>query len=294
MRKGILVVSLLVNIDLIIVLVVNKINILEKPIIESLSELTKILTHTYVSGIICSIIGVFLIAWGQVKISKIKIKKDFRCSEIIFSVTSEIDRVEKIAQEIPEIKGRIGEDEYKACCEKVYDFYKKNKINIDCRVSNIANKNNDILIESVQACFFLNLNFKVLGIVNNIKNRLPNIIEGSEELDNIYIKLEKEESNNEKEENIRELAERLSDFVKDLNLLAHYWNDLFMYLELDSDYYRKFFDVYASNYQGDNIFNHTQKEQEKIIEDIDKIVNKELNRKKNIYEKITSLLIKIT
>lgn len=287
MKNYIFVLSILLNVILIFVLAVERINVVDNLCI-------KVLENTYISGIICSIISVFIVIWGQVKISKIKIKQDLRCSEIIFDVTSEIDSVEKIAKEIPEIKGKIGEDEYKVCCEKVYDFYKKNKNTIDFIVLAIASKNNVILLESVQACFFLNLNFKILGIVNNIKNRLPNISEGNKELERIYIKLEKNESGNEREENIRLFALSLSYFVKDLVFLAHYWNDLFMYLEFDSDYYRKFFDVYASNYPGDNIFNHTQKEQKKIIADIDKIVNKELNRKKNIYEKITSLLIRIT
>lgn len=72
MRKGILVISILINIALIIVLVVNK-NIPAEPIIESISELTKVLKNTYVSGIICSIIGVFIVVWWQVAYSKVKL-----------------------------------------------------------------------------------------------------------------------------------------------------------------------------------------------------------------------------
>ena len=46
----------------------------------------------------------------------------------------------------------------------------------------LSDINNDILIESLQSCFFLNLNFKLLSIVNNIKNRLPNIRNGYPEI----------------------------------------------------------------------------------------------------------------
>ena len=56
-----------------------------------------------------------------------------------------------------------------------YKFYKEYEVDFEMMAYSLSCENNDILIESLQSCFFLNLNFKLLNIVNNIKNRLPNI-----------------------------------------------------------------------------------------------------------------------
>ena len=71
--------------------------------------------------------------------------------------------------------------DYLACrkleAEKYIEFYIKHRA--DFELSNLAltYHNNWILIESIQTVFFINLNFKLLSIVNNIKNRKPNLDE---------------------------------------------------------------------------------------------------------------------
>lgn len=50
-----------------------------------------------------------------------------------------------------------------------YKFYKEYEVDFGMMAYSLSCENNDILIESLQSCFFLNLNFKLLNIVNNIK-----------------------------------------------------------------------------------------------------------------------------
>lgn len=50
-----------------------------------------------------------------------------------------------------------------------YEFYKNNSGDVDIITLSLSYENNDLLIDSVQSCFLINLNFKLLSIVNNIK-----------------------------------------------------------------------------------------------------------------------------
>ena len=80
-----------------------------------------------------------------------------------------------------------------------YEFYKKNSGDVDIITLSLSYENNDLLIDSVQSCFLINLNFKLLSIVNNIKNRLPNLRKNYPEIKELYKKYELEK--NEKELN---------------------------------------------------------------------------------------------
>lgn len=288
MRKIVLGVSLLTNIILVLIILVDNIKILENPVINCLNGLANI----YVSGVVCSVIGVILIFAWQLKYSKYKLKKDFRCGEIMSVVAQELETVEKISKEMPSIHGRIGSDEYNKSCENVYEFYQKNKVKLWFSATVLSGHNNDILIESVQACFFLNLNFEVLGIVNNIKNRLPNIREGEEKLNDLYKQLEDKNNCTGRNESLCKFAEYLSRYVQHLNFLAQYWDDLISYLNFDREYQNKFLHIFVSLYPDDNILDYSHEEQLKMIEEIDKITRKELNRKKKMSERFMDWLLK--
>lgn len=288
MRNIVFGVSLLTNIILVLIIIVDNIKVLENPVVNCLNGLANI----YVSGVICSVIGVILIFAWQLKYSKYKLKKDFRCGEIMSDVAQQIETVEKISKEMPTIHGKIGEDEYKKSCENVYEFYQKNKFKFWISATVLSGHNNGILIESVQACFFLNLNFEVLGIVNNIKNRLPNIREGEEKLNDLYKQLEDENNCTERDKSLCEFAEYLSRYVQHLNFLAQYWDDLISYLNFDREYRNKFLHIFVSLYPDDNILDYSHEEQLKMIEEIDKITRKELNRKKKMSERFMDWLLK--
>ena len=105
-------------------------------------------------------------------------------------------------------------------------------------------ENNDILIESLQSCFFLNLNFKLLNIVNNIKNRLPNIRNGYPEIKEIC---ENYELNND-EDMLKSIENRFPHYLIDLRFMATYWQELLDYLNYDPTYIKLFVRTYNSQY----------------------------------------------
>lgn len=72
---------------------------LEKPVI--LDILMPLITNTYFSGVLCSVLSVLIIYKIQVEYSKRMIKKDVRCNEIIEDVYNGIESYYMIADKIP-------------------------------------------------------------------------------------------------------------------------------------------------------------------------------------------------
>lgn len=99
--------------------------------------------------------------------------------------------------------------------------------------------NNDLLLESIKMCFFLNLNFRLLAIMNNIINRLPNFRKGNQRVMKWLHYECKRRSFSESDASI---------FLIDLRFMVTYWNSLLDYLEYDEvytrtliAYYKKYF-----------------------------------------------------
>ena len=72
------------------------------------------------------------------------------------------------------------------------DFYTEHKGDIHLANLSLSYGGNDLLVESIQSCFFINLNFKLLEILNNVKKRLPNLRKN-------YLEIEKLEKNIKKQ-----------------------------------------------------------------------------------------------
>ena len=149
--------------------------------------------NSYVSSILCSILAVLIIYITQVYHSKKMLKKDFRCNEIIEDVYDGIEIYCKLKDEIPEKVERMPDEDVldKRRRESLmfYEFYKNNSGDVDIITLSLSYENNDLLIDSVQSCFLINLNFKLLSIVNNIKNRLPNLRKNYLEIKELYKKM---------------------------------------------------------------------------------------------------------
>ena len=64
---------------------------------------TSLFSNTYFSGTLCSILTVIIIYLVQVKYSK-KVKKDFRCNEIMQDIFLRINNYSKIKSTIPKTK----------------------------------------------------------------------------------------------------------------------------------------------------------------------------------------------
>ncbi len=207
-----------------------------------------IVKNTYFSGIMCSALAVVIIYVIQVRYSKHMLKKDFRCNEIIEGIYNGIENYCSIMGKIPQTTDRKPNEDFiekrKQDSMMFYQFYKENNVDIDLISLSFSYKNNDILIESIQSCFFINLNFKLLDIINNIKNRLPNLRDGYPEIKKAY---EKYESDND-EKALIDLGNKLSDYFIDLRFMAIYWKMFLDYLNYDPTYIKLFVQTYNSKY----------------------------------------------
>lgn len=191
--------------------------------------------NTYFSGVVCSIISVAIIYKWQVWYSKRKLRQDFRCNECIQDIYSGIEIVSNYASSIPEKKN----------AQEYVEFYQKNKSYIHDANSMLSSEGNNLLVESIQSCFFINLNFKLLEILNNVKNRLPNLrnkYPEIEELENKY----KETAD---EEIMLRLGEKLALYFVDARFMADYWKELLDYLEYDPTFVKLFVETYNTRYK---------------------------------------------
>lgn len=181
---------------------------------EPLHTINSIISNPYISGLIYSIGLIFVVFSVQIIISKRKIKHDFRCAEIMEDLFDGIFSLEEI------MKNRKDDESDK-------DFIITNKARLSTIKQILIYDNNNILIESLNLCFFLNLNFELLGIINNIKNRIPNIKKDGRVSD--YLNYDKN-SNSDFTENDAHI------YLTDLQFLAGYWKALLDYLDYDNSY----------------------------------------------------------
>jgi len=222
-----------------------------------LKELTRLLNiefvreifqNSYVCSILCSIIAVIIIYIVQVKYSKRMIMRDFRCNEIIEEIYPSIEKCFELAEKVPKEVERLPDENSREKRRKdslmYYEFYKEYRADIEIMSSDMSYFKNDILIESVQSCFLINLNFELLSIVNNIKNRLPNIREQHPSVSELYEKYEAEQD----ERTLEILGVKIPLYLKDLQFLAMYWKRLLDYLGYDPTYLKAFIALYNSRY----------------------------------------------
>ena len=202
--------------------------------------INKVVTNTYFSSISCSIIAVIVIYKWQVWYSKRKLKQDFRCNECIESIYDGIEEFCKYASSIPKReRGKEGCDyaEFrKKNAQKYVDFYREHKGEIHIANLAMSYEGNDLLIESIQSCFFINLNFKLLEILNNVKNRLPNLRKKYPEIE----KMEKCYKETSDEMTLMRLGEELATYFIDVKFMACYWKELLDYLEYDPTFIKLF------------------------------------------------------
>lgn len=198
-----------------------------------------IISNSYFCSIFCSILAVIIIYYAQICYSKGMLKKDFRCNEILHDICFGIEEYNKIRDKIPQ--GKIERNDENTFI--FYEFYNENKGKIDIINLSMTYKNNNMLIESIESCFFINLNFKLLNIINNVKNRIPNLLEKYPEIDRLY----KECIPTPDKEKIIKLDCRLSDYFTDLKFMVEYWSCLLEYLEFDYIFIKKFHERYHAN-----------------------------------------------
>lgn len=206
----------------------------------------KMVDNTYFSGMACSIISVVVIYKWQVWYSKRKLKQDFRCNECIQDIYSGIEIVSNYASSIPEKENEDCDTELrKKNAQEYVDFYQKNKGYIHYANLALSYEGNNLLIESIQSCFFINLNFKLLEILNNVKNRLPNLRNKYPEIE----KLENKYKETADEEIMLRLGEKLALYFVDARFMADYWKELLDYLGYDPTFVKLFVETYNTRYK---------------------------------------------
>lgn len=176
--------------------------------------------NAYVVNIITSIAVVILMYFIQLAYCKRKIKKDFRCNEVLEDIQDGLDKANVLIQKASLFELSNQNEEPDKVKYLYYEFYLQNKERFSFCKMIFTYENNDILISSIQSAFFINLNFKLLNIINNIKNRLPNIKNGFERIQELCNKLE---TKNDKKTKSKAENEEDNDTKYRLNIeIKHY------------------------------------------------------------------------
>lgn len=157
---------------------------------------------------------------------------------------------------------------------KVYImFYNEHSTDIELAKECLTYHNNQILLDSLQSVFFININFKLLNILNNIKNRIPNVKDNYKELDD-RVKLYLDKPSDLTDIELGNLGDRIHHYLSDINFLAKYYLDLYSYLNFDMNDEKELNKYIVSNY-SDSFFILPQKEQLRIIKNAQKMIKKQ-------------------
>ena len=163
-----------------------------------------IINNAYVTNIICSIASLILVYYGQLAYCKYRLKQDFRFDEALNDLYTANSEAKEMLSEWKNGDPVAFYEDQKTRMKMVHDMF--------------LYPNNSIVWDSINTVFFLNINFKLLGIVNHIKNRLPT-------MDDWWKRLLKEEDSR-KEDAIR-------SYLTDIRFLSEYFDELFEYFNFD-------------------------------------------------------------
>lgn len=249
-------------------------------------DIEAVINNTYVSGILSGILSVIIIYKWQVWYSKRKLKEDFRCNECINDIFMSIEEFRKYEGNIPkEIHGPYFDDKvdmddpekaesYRNIRSqnalRYVKFYEKYKVQIDSVTQGLSYEGLNLLLESIQTCFFINLNFTLLMIINNVKNRLLSLRKQYP----VIKSLDEKYRITDNQENSIQLGEMLSIYFVDLKFMVKYWKELLDYLGYDYEYESNFIHLYRQNYNVHDFLEKPVDEQLKQIRKISKDAKK--------------------
>ena len=202
-----------------------------------LSTLASIISNQYISSIIVASGTIFIFLDIQISLAKKGIKSDFRCQEILSDDISKFKEL-FLNNPIPRRNSDENETDFSIRENKYYKtFLEKNKSQVRFLSEELSHEGNLLLIDTLKISMFYNLNFKLISIINNILNRMPNFTKYN---------IEVREFLNNNRQNISE--HNACIFMIDLLYLVKYWEDLFNYLKFDAiysevliDFYKKYF-----------------------------------------------------
>lgn len=218
-----------------------------------ITTIKRVLHNDYVVNILCTIITAAVLYFLQIKYSKYKLRQDFRCNEIMEDLYDGIKYAHKIKTEAEKIVFDYSDNlDYheKTILEskKYYEFYVENKNDFHLSHLIFTYPNNDILIDSIQSVFFINLNFKLLNIVNNIKNRKPNLEREYPKIESLFEKYKDEQQEND----LISLGFEIKNYITDVGFMGQYCFELLNYLGYDQVIIRIYRKVINSMYSYEN------------------------------------------
>lgn len=235
--------------------------------------------NSYVVNIITSIAVIILMYFIQLIYCKRKIKQDFRCNEIIEDIQDGLDKSNALisaADVVLRIKSndQITEDQH-----IYYQFYNENKSKFDIINMIFTYENNNILISSIQSSFFINLNFKLLNIINNIKNRLPTISKKYKDIEKLFA-----ESDKNNTEIICKLDNQIMHYLIDLRFMTQYWQKLLDYLKYDPIETKTYIALFKNEYDTEEkliqYLNQPIKEQTKNYKRIMRVARHQIKKQR--------------
>lgn len=229
-----------------------------------------VFSNPYFINIICTVITALFLYYFQVSYSKRHLKKDFRCNEILNGLAYGIEEAKELSRKIKSIDGlntKEKEPDYlkrEADNGKKYiEFFQKNSTSIQLANISLTYHNNQILLDSLQSVFLININFKLLNILNNIKNRIPNVKDSYQPIQDQIIQY-KENPSEFSQQNLGNLGRKIYYYIQDLNFLSKYYSDLFDYLSFDINETKELCKYIETNY-SDSFFKYPISEQNRLI-----------------------------
>lgn len=160
-----------------------------------------------------------------------------------------------------------------------YQFYNDNKAKFDVINPIFTYENNDILISSIQSVFFINLNFKLLNIINNIKNRLPTISAKYKDIEKLFV-----ESDKNNTETICKLDNQIKHYLIDLRFMTQYWQKLLDYLKYDPIETKTYIAFFKNEYDTEekliHYLNQPIKEKTKNYKHIMRVARRQIRKQR--------------
>jgi hypothetical protein len=110
--------------------------------------------------------------------------------------------------------------------------------------------------------------------LNNIKNRIPNVKDSYQPIQDQIIQY-KENPSEFSQQNLGNLGRKIYYYIQDLNFLAKYYSDLFDYLSFDINETKELCKYIETNY-SDSFFKYPISEQNRLI----KLAKKQIKNEK--------------
>jgi len=214
--------------------------------------LQRVLDNQYFVNIFCSFVVIFIAYFTHIAYCKRKLLSDFRFEEALSGLYSNVEQAEELLAELQSSKISMSE------------FYYQNKSSLGFVHDLFLYPNNSIIWDSISTVFFINLNFRLLGILNNIKNRIPTLDE--------WWKSIEESSTDRIEYNVKY-------YLLDLKFLCQYLHELFDYFSY-SDELTKLANKHLS-VSILELYNMPKKKQRKILAEAYKKARKEIRTNKS-------------